>query len=371
MANPIDPTVTSSADRGLLNVLSWMGMTYAVADGPRTREEFLTLLHRITIGAGLLALLGILQFLTKQAFTNYIEIPGLSTNTELSSVIDRNGFARPAGTAIHPIEFGAVLTMALPIALHLAMWDKERRALVRWFPVVAIAIAVPISISRSAILSGAIALIVVMSGWPKTTRRKAYLAIVGLVTFLFLTVHGLLGTISGLFTGLSSDSSASSRTGSYGLALDFIKRSPYFGRGFHTFSPNYHIFDNQYLGLLVELGVIGTGTVIVIFASAIRAAWIVRRRSTDPETRSLAQALAASVLSTGLSIALYDAFGFGMATGLMFVVIGCCGCLWRLYSPQSAQPDANAESPSRTTPADVRSQHAAQRARVLSRAARP
>ena len=331
-ANPLDPMATSGLDRGILNVLSWSGMALVAADGPRTFGELLVLLRRICLGAGLLGLLGIVQFLTHQSFTNYIQIPGLSANTDLDSVISRNGFARPAGTAVHPIEFGAVLTMVLPIALHLAVQDKGRTALARWFPVVAIALAVPISISRSAILSGAIALIMVLASWPARTRRRAYASIVGLILFLFLTVHGLLGTISGLFTGLSSDSSATSRSNSYGLAWNFIRRSPLFGRGFHTFTPNYRIFDNQYLGLLVEIGFVGTVAMLGIFVSAVAAVRSIRRRSANQGVRGLGQALAASVTATALSISLYDAFAFGMATGLMFVVIGCCASFYRLQS---------------------------------------
>ena len=54
-------------------------------------------------------------------------------------MLGREGLTRPAGTTIHPIEFGAVLTMILPIALHYALHDKYRSKLARWFPVAAIA----------------------------------------------------------------------------------------------------------------------------------------------------------------------------------------------------------------------------------------
>ena len=75
------------------------------------------LLRRLTYLGGAIASLGLLQFATGQPFTNYIQIPGLSINNELVSVLNRGGLVRPAGTAIHPIEFGAVLTMILPLAL--------------------------------------------------------------------------------------------------------------------------------------------------------------------------------------------------------------------------------------------------------------
>ena len=44
---------------------------------------------------------------------------------------------------------------------------------------------------------------------------------------------------------------------SYAIAGEFIGRAPIFGRGFSTFLPSYRILDNQYLGLLIETGIVG------------------------------------------------------------------------------------------------------------------
>src|SRR5215471_19152609 len=141
-----------AADSGLLLVCSWMGVMLMAMDRVPTRERLDVLLRRLVLLAGALATLGLLQFATKMPFTNYLQVPGLATNQSLVSLYGRNGLTRPAGTAVHPIEFGAVLTMALPVALHYAMTDRHRPALRRWYPVLAMGFAVPISISRSAVL---------------------------------------------------------------------------------------------------------------------------------------------------------------------------------------------------------------------------
>ena len=83
-------------------------------------------------------------------------------------------------------------------------------------------------------------------------------------------------SVTELFTGAPNDPSIESRTQSYALAADFIGRSPWFGRGLGTFLPKYRIFDNEYLLLLVTVGIVGTVAFIALGIVAITIAWRVR-----------------------------------------------------------------------------------------------
>jgi O-antigen ligase len=327
---PIAANELRAADLGLLSTVAWLGIMFMTVDGPPTLRDLDTLLRRLTYLGAAIASLGLLQFATGQPFTNYIQIPGLSVNNDLISVLDRGGLVRPAGTALHPIEFGAVLTMILPLALYYAFNDSHRGRVARWFPVATIAFAVPISISRSAIVSAAVVLCIMIPSWAARTRRRAYVTLVGLFASVYIMVPGLLGTITGLFTNISGDSSAASRTGSYSLAWEFIARSPIFGRGFRTFLPSYRILDNQYLGTTIEMGFIGVLALLGLFITAAVNAQKIKRRSLDPQVRGLAQALTASAVGAGCSFALFDAFAFPMAAGLLFFLLGGIGALGRL-----------------------------------------
>lgn len=333
----IDGAEARSADIAVLVLLGWIGLAFSAMDFIPTRALLDVLLRRLVLAGALLATLGIIQFATKQPLTNYIEIPGLHSNSALNSVYERGGLARPAGTALHPLEFAAVLTMMLPVALHLAVTDDGRSAFRRWYPVAVIAAAVPLSISRSAIVSAAVVLLVVLPSWPRSRRHNAYIVMAGLMVILYLTVPGLIGTISGLFTGISSEGSAQSRTGSYALAGYFIEHSPLFGRGFGTFLPAYRILDNQYLGMLIETGVVGLGCLIGVFVTALVVAARVRRSARNEADRSLALALAAAVASASASLALFDGFSFPMAATLVYFLIGCIGALRRLVADDAAR----------------------------------
>jgi O-antigen ligase len=340
MVRPISGEEAANADRGVLMVAGWVGIFMLAADGIVTRDRLDTLLRRVTIAGGAVAALGIVQFWTHQNWTGYLRLPGLTESGGFGGVIGREGFTRPAGTALHPIEYGVVLTVVLPIALHYALQDRHRTTLRRWWPVAAIALAIPISVSRTAFLCTAVVLAFLIPTWPTGLRRRAYVAILGLSVVIFVTVPGMVSTILSLFTGIENDSSAQSRTGSYSLAWEFVERSPVFGRGFSTFLPQYRILDNQYLMSLIDTGFFGLLTLLAFFGSGILVARRARRLSTDPGTRELAQSLAAGIAAGAASYALFDALSFPMQAGLLFLVMGSATALYRIVVLENAAAPA-------------------------------
>jgi O-antigen ligase len=154
-----------------------------------------------------------------------------------------------------------------------------------------------------------------------------------------------------MFTGVQDDSSALSRTDSYGLALDFVGRSPWVGRGFLTFLPEYRTLDNQYLGLLIDLGFLGTGALVGLFIAAIGYGVHWRSRITDTTTRSLLVSMIAALSASAVSFAFFDALSFPMFAGLTFLLVGMIDSLGQcLHSPtQKARPRPPAKDPGRSS----------------------
>lgn len=327
---PIEALELSSADRGMILVASWAGLVLLTTDGIVSRPDLYRLLRFLVGCMAVVGVLGLVQYVTHVSYVDQLQIPGLSTQQTLSSVYDRNGLARTAGTATHPIEFGVVLTMVLPIALHFAFVDTHRTRVARWWPVVSICAGLPLTMSRSAFLGLAVVLVVLLPSWPRARRRVAYIAVVAGLAAVYLLLPGVLGTMLRLFTGISNDDSARSRTDSYGLAFDFIGQHPVFGRGFSTFLPSYRILDNQYLGLLIETGVVGVVAFLGLLLTTLVAARRLSRSLPDPRDRSLARSLMATVASAALACATFDAFGFPQVSGMLFFAIGAVGALFRL-----------------------------------------
>ena len=329
VTRPIEAVELNAADRGLLVVLSWWGITLLITDGVAARANLDSLLRLFTTLTAVSAVVGLLQFATGSLLTDQITIPGLSANSGIGAA-SRNGFNRVFGTASHPIEFGMVLAMALPIALHYASADQHRSRWRRYIPPVLICAALPVTMSRSALLGLAVVLVVLFPVWTVRQRLAALVVVAFGLLAVYVAVPGLLGTMFRLFTNISTDNSATSRTDSYGLALEFFSRAPVFGRGLSTFLPSYRILDNQYLGTLIESGLVGVVALAALFVTAIVDARRMSRRLPKPADRGLARALMAAIAAAALAFATFDAFGFPQMVGALFLAIGSIGALNRL-----------------------------------------
>ena len=67
-----------------------------------------------------------------------------------------------------------------------------------------------------------------------------------------------------------------------------------------------------------------------MFVTGLVTARKVRRLSTDPEHRDLGQAMTASVAVAMVTFGTFDALSFAMASGLIFMLLGCAGAALRL-----------------------------------------
>ncbi|WP_448071230.1 O-antigen ligase family protein [Georgenia yuyongxinii] len=330
MLRPIERDEISSADLTLLAVLAWAGTLLIANDGILTMDRLQTLLGRLAMAVGLLSVLGIIQFASDRSFVDMISVPGLVAHQSVGETFDRGQFTRPAGTSVHPIEYGMVLTMFLPVALHRGFYGFHLPAVARWSPLAAVALVIPLTLSRSAILGTVLSLAILVPTWPRTRRRISLIAVSALAVIMFVAVPGLIGTLSGMFTGIGEDSSAASRTGSYAIAGEFFARAPLLGRGLGTFLPRYRILDNQLLLLVIEIGILGLLTFLAMIITAVWCMIRLRRRVRDERVRDLAQSMVASLAAGLASLALFDGFSFPMATGALFLMIGLTGALWRL-----------------------------------------
>ena len=97
-----------------------------------------------------------------------------------------------------------------------------------------------------------------------------------------------------------------------------------------TFLPAYVIVDNQYLGLLVELGIAGLVAFLLLVSAGMLCAWRARRLAKDNERRQTSQSVLASIAAAALAFGFFDAFAFPMAASLLFLMLGIAGALWRI-----------------------------------------
>ncbi|TFC42420.1 MULTISPECIES: O-antigen ligase family protein [Cryobacterium] len=335
----------SPADNGLLRLLAWAGILLVGIDGLPSVGELRVLLRRLAWAGGAMATLGILQFLTGNLLLEFWHfVPFTMWEGPTSDALDqRAGFIRASGTAIHPLEYGVVLAMAFPIALALAVENRSVHRLLPWLPVAMITVASLLSVSRSTLIGLAVGLIIMLPTLSRNVRMLIVTVGGALTVAIAVLVPGMIGTIRGLFTGLGSDPSTASRTTSYDIAIDYMSRFPVVGKGFGTFIAKYHIFDNQYLLLAIELGILGVIAFLILVVAGIVSAAQARRTATASLDRQLAQALVAALVAGSLLMAFFDGFAFSMSAGMLFLVLGLAGGARHLLAagpPVPGQPVA-------------------------------
>ncbi len=335
-----DGLEASAADRGMVVMLASLGIALLIAETVPTRERLDSIIRVAVLAGTFIAAIGIIQFFIGWDYAAHVSIPGLKPTGSGLSITERSIFRRVAGTTLHPIEFGVVLCLIIPLGLHLAMHHSRR-----WFaPVAVMGLALPMSVSRTSFVGAAAAGLVLLSLWPRQTRRRALAVGFGYLVAVRLLVPGLLGTIRSLFTNATKDPSITSREQDYEFVGRFITENPLFGRGFFTFIPErYDYLDNQYMMTLVETGVIGLLALLTMIVGSMVVAHKVRARTDDPVDRDLAatfMAMLAVALSTAIA---FDYLSFPSVRIMLFVAIGGVGALWRLVPDRSAtQPGPSA-----------------------------
>ncbi len=322
----------TSMDRALVASVGYIGLGLVVADGVRSREHLDRLLRMLVGGGVLLATMGILQFVVGIKPDDYLRVPGLALQ-EVTVNAERSFLTRVMGTTLHPIEYGVVLAVILPIALHYATTSRDGIRPSRWWWVAAgvVAIGTPMSVSRSSILGIAIGGLVLAAAW--SWRRRVNLLVAALLVLVAMRAAfpGLLGTLKSYFLAYGQDPSIEGRTQDYPIAWAYIQQRPWLGRGLGTFPPEaYFYLDNEYLNRILTGGIIGLAALVVLLLVGLGTARGVYHHAVDATSRSLGQALTASIAVTAFTWFTYDGLAFRLAAGVGFITLGAAGALWRL-----------------------------------------
>lgn len=328
---PLVPIEERAAVKGVIHLAGLSGVALLLGDGVRNRQRLDVVLRRLSVVAVITAVVGIFIFFTGIDLPGKMSIPGLVSESAPFPIEMRSKFRRVASTTEHPIEFGLILTMSLPLVVHRLRFGPERSRR-RWaVAAVLVAVGIPMSVSRTVVLAMAIGAAVLIPSWPRAVKLQALKATIAFCIGMKLMVPGLLGTLRAIVLGASSDPSVTGRTMDYDYAGRYFFDSPLFGRGLNTFDPFlYDFLDNQFIKSAIEGGIILVGALVAVFAAGALGARRARRESTDEPTRDLCQALLASQLMAVGAFATFDLMSFDLAIGLLFVLVGLSMAIRRI-----------------------------------------
>jgi O-antigen ligase len=334
-SRPSNAGLFPSPDMGLLMRFGLVGVALLAMDGIRTRDELNRLLDRAIICSMLMVAVGLIQFIFTYDLAPYMRLPGLRLNNDaVLQINSRSNFNRPAGTSLHAIEFGVVSAALIPPAYlfarrHRYLTILRRRVAPSSLPVLALAFAAMVSLSRSAILAAAVALIglLIIVSW----RERATIVVTAIVVVLTagVLVNGLVGTLRSLFTSADTDPSVQARIERTPRVLELIAEHPYIGRGLGTFSiQNDFLLDNEIQKTAIETGLVGAAILIgfVVVAAIVGS----RIRAGGELDRLTGKVLVVTIVALFISSYTFDSFFYRILTGVLFLFIGLIGALHRL-----------------------------------------
>jgi O-antigen ligase len=323
--------------------LSFVLLHYFVLSVVRSRRTIENVTKFLVAGTAVVSMFSIVEQRTQFNIFDHVGLvlPFLQFNGDGDIELARAGLTRAVGSSGHPIELGVVLALVFPLGLALGFGSGRRW----WIPTAVLAVGVMSAASRTPILVLVAAAVILLWLRPTDVKRLLPLA-VPLIVVVQLTLPGSIATLKNQFFpkgGLVAEQTAQARNADPLLAggrirqlgpmLDEASRTPVLGQGFATrqtgfYNPlrNAPILDNQWLGLLLELGIVGVVGWAALFIGSARRLGRAARRRAGPDGW-LAAGLAASIVGFGVAMFTFDGFSFIQASFIFWMLISLSGSL--------------------------------------------
>ena len=323
---------------------SFILVFYAIVSLPKRPSDIDFLVRVLAGGGAVLGLLAIVESATNLNVFNHLHsvLPFLQYDPSQAPELARGGRIRAYGSAQHPIALGAALAMLLPLAVYRAVAFRQRRW---WLAALLILMGSLTTRSRTGFLMLLAIGIVYILLRPQQMKRF-WPAIIPTLIIIHFALPGTLGTIKesffpqgGIVAQQKNANVGSGRLATLGPALHSeFTPNPILGEGFGTrvttpdpvlAQPNGPILDDEWLGVLLEIGVVGTLALVWLFVRSLRRMGKAAKNDFSPRGWLLA-ATTAGVAGYGLGMFTYDAFSFIQVTFLLFIVlgIGAAALLW-------------------------------------------
>ncbi|HEY8647139.1 MAG TPA: O-antigen ligase family protein [Gaiellaceae bacterium] len=321
----------------LLFFLSFFVVFYLIASVVRRFADVEFVTRALVGGAAVVAVFALVERNTGYDVFNHLQsvLPFLHLNSHnVPSIPSRGGRLRVYASAQHPIALGAALAMLVPFAVYLA----KRSGRYWWIAAGLLVLGSLATGSRT----GVVVLLVIVLSYlllGRITVGQLWPALIPALLVIHFATPGSLGTLrsaffpkGGIVAQQTNDAVGSGRLATLWPALHTeFSPDPIVGEGFGTRittaeppdvpQPNAPILDDQWLGILLETGLVGALTLAWLFVRLIRQLLPEVKRDDSPRSWFLV-AVIASVSGFAASMLFYDAFSFIQVTFLLFIVMG-------------------------------------------------
>jgi O-antigen ligase len=233
-----------------------------------------------------------------------------------------------AGPTRHALSLASLLGMAAPFAIAFAAFSPSRRRRLLWGLLACVIVSgALVTQRRSGVVVPAVAILAVFAIRPRKLLPLVPYAVVAAVVALVFS-GGQISAITQLTSG-GDQASTDGRTSDYEAVVPDLLSHPAIGRGFGTHNSiqhdTYRIFDNGYLDLVYEVGLIGLlAWLFMVLLPAYQARYAAR--SDNPLRGPPALAASAGLLAFSVATLLYDVLSFPQAPYLFVFIAAMCTC---------------------------------------------
>lgn len=336
--------VSSTVDKSLMFFLSFVLVLFLIVSVIHRLEEVDRLVKTLVLAGTFVGASAVVEARTGYNVFNHLTrvMPFLRGGTITGPEFIRfgTGRLRVFGSAEHPIALSAALVMLVPLAIYLTRRHGQRRWIICALTLAAGATS---TVSRTGVLMFVVLGVVFVCLRPRETLRL-WPALLPALAVIHLALPGTLGSLKnsfmpsgGLVAEQKSDAgqSGSGRLADLGPGLQEWERKPLLGKGYATrvvgnpdITPSatgglndQQILDDQWLGTLLETGLIGFLGWLWFFARVVRRFGGTAARD-DSARGWLLTSLTAGIAAYGVGMLTFDAFAFIQVTFLLFIFVG-------------------------------------------------
>jgi hypothetical protein len=318
---------------------SFMLMVYLISSVVTRRRDLERLIRVVVFGGALVAVCSVYEGRTGDNLFDRLHSIFPPLRLDQPVVLNegddggRGGRLRVFASAEHPIALSAALAMIVPLAIYLGKRDGGWKW---WFASAVLLIGVVSTVSRTGITM-LLAIAVVYAVLKPTDTRRALPLLLPLIVVMHIATPGALGGLKSSFFppgGVVAEQQfgegqyGSGRLADLGPGLAEWRQKPLLGQGYATRisdldDPRHNagILDNQWLGSLLETGLLGALALLWLFGRAVRRLGRLAKRDPTPHGYLLT-GLAASLTAFAVGMFTFDAFNFTQVTFLAFICLG-------------------------------------------------
>jgi hypothetical protein len=234
-------------------------------------------------------------------------LPGTTPPPDLGTY-DSIGRLTVVGPGAHPLAPATMMAIALPFALTGVLGSSERRTKVAYGVATGLILGAALATQRKTSLVLPLAVLVVLVAY--RPRQMLRLAPLGLA--MLVLIHGVApGAIGGVGDQLKPSAltgvlTTKDRVSDYDAVRPDVADHLLLGRGYESYDQKkIRILDNQYLTLLVNVGVIGLLSYLALLAAGL---WVAGglARARDPGAARIGVACVAAFVALTIGSALMD-----------------------------------------------------------------